>query len=78
MIKLTVLQQEEQSGEMRERTAQGHEPLQGHLHRNLPKVRKYIGIKAKRISSHILIEAKFFASAVYLTSTLGVLKPFKT
>ena len=77
-IKLTIFQQEEQSGEMWERTAQEHKPLQGHLHGNLPEVSKYIGIKTKCISSHILIEAKVFVSAVYLTSTLGVLEPFKT
>lgn len=78
MIRLTIFQQEEQSGEVPEHTAQGNENLQGHLHGNLPEVSKYVGIKTKCISSRILIEAKVFASAVYLASTLGVLKPFKT
>lgn len=78
LIKLTIFQQEERSGEMQQCTAKGQEPLHGHLRGNFPEASKYADIKTKRIPSHILTEAKVFASAVYLTSTLGVLKPFKT
>lgn len=78
LMKLTIFQQEEQPGEMQECTAKGQETLQGPLCGNLPESSKYTGIKTKCIPSHILVEAKVFASAVHLTSTLGVLKPFKT